>query len=106
MTEFSDHHAFWLERLAGAAAGALISLVYLLPKNRQEAASRLATSLACGIVFGGETGLYLSARLGLSADMSASEMMLSGSAAASLTAWWALGLLARIAERLGRDRDG
>ena len=38
--------------------------------------------------------------LGIAAYLGPSEMLLRGSAAASLSAWWGLGVLARLAERL------
>lgn len=104
MTEIPNPPAYMLERLVGAGVGALVSLAYLLPKGRQEAFSRLAVSLACGVVFGGEAGLAITHRLGLSGQLSGSEIMLSGAAAASLSAWWVLGVLARLAERMA-DRQ-
>ncbi|MDE1159319.1 MAG: DUF6107 family protein [Neorhizobium sp.] len=99
------HHAFphfWAMRLIGAAAGAGVSLVYLLPKSRREAASRFATGLSCGLIFGAPTGIWLTERLGIGADLSGSETLLAGSAAASLCAWWVLGALQRIAARFGQ----
>ncbi len=71
-------------------------------QGRQEAATRLATGLVAGLVFGPATGLYGAERLDLLATLSAPEIVLSGSAAVSLTAWWALGALKRMAERWGR----
>ena len=107
MSEIPNGPGFWLERLLGTGAGSLVSLAYLMPKGRQEAFSRLAVSLASGMVFGGQTGLLMADRLGLGDHLSASELMLSGSAAASLSAWWVLGILARIAAHsTGRDDSG
>ncbi|EUB95258.1 hypothetical protein PMI07_003036 [Rhizobium sp. CF080] len=91
----------WAARIAGATAGAGVSLIYLLPKSRREAASRFLTGLSCGTIFGGPTGLWLVERLGIGAELSGPEVMLTGSAAASLCAWWVLGVLARIAARYG-----
>jgi hypothetical protein len=91
----------WAARLVGAAAGAGVSLIYLLPKSRREAASRFLTGVSCGLIFGTPTGLWLTARLGIDGLMSGPELMLAGSATASLCAWWVLGVLARIAERYG-----
>jgi hypothetical protein len=99
MADFSNEGGLWMSRALGASAGAAVSLVYLLPKSRREAASRFFTGLSCGLIFGGPTGLWLMERLGLADMLSASEVMLSGSAAASLCAWWALGILARVADR-------
>ncbi|MFC3075841.1 DUF6107 family protein [Shinella pollutisoli] len=100
MADFGNDGGLWTARLAGALAGAAVSLIYLLPKSRREAACRFLTGLACGLVFGGPTGLWIAVRLGIAGHLGASEMMLTGAAAASLSAWWGLGVLARIAERM------
>jgi hypothetical protein len=102
MADFSNDAGLWATRALGASAGAAVSLIYLLPKNRREAASRFFTGLACGLTFGGPAGLWIAERLSLSDTLSASETMLSGSAAASLCAWWGLGILHRLASRFGR----
>jgi hypothetical protein len=96
----------WAARIAGATAGAGVSLIYLLPKSRREAASRFLTGLSCGMIFGGPTGLWLVERLGIGGELSGPEVMLTGSAAASLCAWWVLGALARIAVRYGGRNGG
>jgi hypothetical protein len=93
----------WLAKTLGATAGAGVSLIYLLPKSRREAASRFATGLSCGLIFGGPTGLWLTERLGLGGQLSGPETILAGSAAASLSAWWVLGALSRVADRYGRQ---
>jgi hypothetical protein len=54
------------------------------------------------LVFGGPAGVLLAGRLGIAMHLSASDIMLSGAAAVSLSAWWALGVLARVARRWGR----
>lgn len=92
---------FWLAKSIGATAGAMISLVYLLPKSRREAASRFVTGLIAGLVFGGAAGAALAERLGVAAVLSPPETMLMGAAAASLSAWWVLGVLSRLADRYG-----
>lgn len=102
MTDMAQDLALWAAKAAGAVAGALISLVYLLPKSRREAAGRFFIGVAAGMIFGGAAGAALSDRLDLATRLTAVEMLLMGSAAASLCAWWALGVLARIAERWGR----
>jgi hypothetical protein len=101
MADFSNEAGLWATRALGASAGAAVSLVYLLPKNRREAASRFFTGLACGTIFGGPSGIWIAERLDLVDRLSVSEVMLSGSAASSLCAWWALGILQRIAGRYG-----
>ena len=55
----------YLAKLAGAAAGAMISLVYLVPKGRREAASRFVVGLLSGLVFGSAVGAALAERFGL-----------------------------------------
>jgi predicted MFS family arabinose efflux permease len=101
MADFSSDAGLRATRALGASAVAAVSLVYLLPKSRREAASRFFTGLSCGLIFGGPTGIWIAERLELADVLSASEVMLSGSAAASLCAWWALGILSRIAGRYG-----
>lgn len=91
----SDTHVMWAAKGAGAIAGSAISLAYLLPSGRREAALRFFVGLVSGLVFGSVTGLALARRLGLEALLSPVEIMLAGSAFASLSAWWALGLLMR-----------
>lgn len=94
----------WAAKTAGGCAGAGVSLIYLLPKSRREAAGRFATGLTCGLIFGGPTGLWLTQRLGISGTLSGPETMLAGSAAAGLCAWRVLGALSRVAERYGGRR--
>ncbi|PWW02210.1 hypothetical protein DFR52_102878 [Hoeflea marina] len=93
-------------RIAGAVAGALVSLAYMLPKGRREAATRGFAGLASGLVFGGPAGVVLAQRLGVVEDLSRPEILMMGAAAASMSAWWSLGVLARIADRLGRGKGG
>lgn len=106
MTDLTGAEGLMVQRLAGAVAGSAVSLAYLVPKNRREAASRFFSGLACGLVFGGPTGLWLSQVLALGVALSPSEIMLSGSAAASLCAWWGLGVLSRLAGRYQRSGAG
>ncbi|MDQ0454290.1 DUF6107 family protein [Rhizobium paknamense] len=104
MSDFGSDPHLWSARMTGAVAGAAISLVYLLPRSRQEAASRFLTGVAFGMIFGGPTGQWLGQRLGLLENLSGPEIMLGGATTASLMAWWALGALSRIAGRFGRER--
>ncbi|UHS56007.1 DUF6107 family protein [Agrobacterium vaccinii] len=99
MSEFANEGSIWAARFTGAVAGAGVSLIYMLPQTHREAASRFLTGLACGVIFGGPVGLWIAQRLGVSAELSSQEIMLTGSAAASLCAWWGLGVLVRVAER-------
>ena len=92
--------AAWVAKLAGAAAGSAISVAYLLPRGRREAAARFMIGVVTGLVFGAPAGLALASQLDLGEALSASERIMMGSAAASLCAWWALGVLARFAAQL------
>lgn len=91
MTDLSDATWLWAAKGAGAAAGSAISIAYLLPKGRREAAARFAVGVVSGLVFGGTAGLKISLMLGLQDVLGPLEMVLMGSAAASLFAWWVLG---------------
>jgi hypothetical protein len=104
MTDLGNEAGVLAAKAAGAAAGAGISLIYLLPRDGQEAASRFFTSMCCGLIFGGPVGFWLVERMGISDRISTSEVMLTGSAAASLSAWWVMGALARVAARYGGRR--
>ncbi|HEV7255452.1 MAG TPA: DUF6107 family protein [Mesorhizobium sp.] len=96
MTDFWDAAWLWAVKGAGAVAGSAVSLAYVLPKGRREAAARFATGLTCGLVFGGTAGLKIATELGIAAAIGAGEIVLMGSAAASLCAWWALGFAMRM----------
>ena len=98
----TDTAWLWLARAAGAVAGSAISLAYLLPKDRREAAVRFAVGVACGLVFGGAAGLKIAAELGIVDLLGAGELMLMGSAAASLCAWWGIGFVMRMFSRKQR----
>lgn len=102
----TDTAWLWAAKGAGAVAGSAISLAYILPKGRREAAIRFAVGLACGLVFGGAAGLKLASELGIENLLGPSETLLTGAAAASLCAWWAVGLMIRTIEgaKLGGGR--
>jgi len=85
----------WAAKGAGAVAGSAISLAYMLPDNRREAGIRFAVGVVCGLVFGGAAGLKIAKVLELQDVIGPFELMLTGSAAASLCAWWALGFIQR-----------
>ena len=89
----------WLAKGAGAVVGSAISLAYVLPTGRREAAVRFAVGVACGLVFGGVAGLKIATELGIAGVLGPGELLLMGSAAASLCAWWGLGLLMRAFQR-------
>lgn len=102
----TDAVSLWTAKVAGAVAGSAISLAYVLPAGRREAGIRFGVGVACGLVFGGTAGVKIAAELGIQESLGAAEMLLMGSAAASLSAWWALGLLMRALKAGGRCRPG
>jgi hypothetical protein len=93
-------------RIAGAVAGAAISLAYILPAGRREAALRFAVGIVSGLTFGGVAGLKIAAELGLGGQIGEAERMLIGSAVASLSAWWVLGYVMRLLSRQRGQTDG
>lgn len=99
MTPLSETAWLWLAKGAGAVAGSAISLAYLLPSGRREAAIRFAVGVVSGLVFGGAAGLKIAQELGIAGEIGAAELMLVGSAAASLCAWWAVGFVMRALSR-------
>ncbi|GLS32919.1 hypothetical protein SAMN04488498_108123 [Mesorhizobium albiziae] len=113
MTEINETAWLWAAKGTGAVAGSAVSLAYILPGGRREAALRFAAGVVCGLVFGGTAGLKIATELGIASTIGSFETMLMGSAAASLCTWWALGFLARAFERGGwawpkerRESDG
>ena len=102
MPSIEPDPAMLATRIAGALAGALVSLAYMMPKGTREAVARAVAGIVSGLVFGGPAGVALAQWMGVSQMLSPAETLLTGSAAASMTAWWVLGALARIADRTGR----
>jgi hypothetical protein len=90
MTDISEAAWLWAAKGAGAVAGSAVSLAYILPQGRREAAVRFAVGVVCGLVFGGTAGLKIALELDVEGLIGPVETMLMGSAAASLCAWWAL----------------
>ncbi|MEO3387850.1 DUF6107 family protein [Mesorhizobium sp. CAU 1741] len=104
-TLMSDPLWLWTAKATGAVAGSAISLAYVLPAERREAGIRFGIGVASGLVFGGTAGTKIAVELGIEKSLGASELMLMGSAAASLCAWWALGLLMRAFRLNGQRRS-
>ena len=98
MTDMTEAAWLWVAKGAGAVAGSAISIAYVLPSGRREAAIRFAVGIAAGLVFGGAAGMKITAELGIGDRLGAVETMLSGAAAASLCAWWAVGFVIRAFE--------
>lgn len=101
----TDSVWLWTAKAGGAAAGSAISLAYVLPAGRREAAIRFGIGVASGLVFGGTAGLKIATELGVADSLGPYELVLMGSAAASLCAWWALGLVMRAFRANGRKRS-
>ena len=99
MTDISGTAWLWLAKGAGAVAGSAISLAYILPRGRREAAARFAVGVVSGLVFGGTAGLKIAVELDVEGLIGPTETVLMGSAAASLCAWWALGAVMRVMKR-------
>lgn len=102
----TDPFWLWTAKAAGAVAGSAISLAYVLPEERREAGIRFGIGLASGLVFGGTAGLKIAVELGIEDSLGPFELVLMGSAAASLCAWWALGLLMRVFKVNAQKRSG
>ena len=85
-------------KLLGALAGSVVSLAYILPRGRREAMLRLTVGLVAGLVFGSTAGLKIADMLGVLGHISPIEVTLMGATFASLSAWWGLGLLQRLAD--------
>ncbi len=100
MSGLPEGALIWGAKIGGAVAGSAISLAFVLPVDRREAAVRFAVGVVAGLVFGGVAGLELAVQIGLEDKVGPVELMLTGSAAASLCAWWALGVLAKVARKM------
>lgn len=101
MTDLSQPYWTWVAKGAGAIAGSAISLAYVLPHGRRDAAIRFAVGVVCGLVFGGTAGLKIATVLEIEDALGPRELVLMGAAAASLCAWWALGFLMRTFQQSG-----
>jgi len=99
MSEVTQDAWLWAAKGAGAVAGSAVSLAYILPQGRRDAAVRFAVGVVCGLVFGGTAGLKIAVELGVDELIGPAETMLMGSAAASLCAWWVLGAVMRMLKR-------
>ncbi|MEM8749408.1 MAG: DUF6107 family protein [Pseudomonadota bacterium] len=92
--------ALWIAKFVGALAGSFISVAYVLPRGRREAFLRFGVGIVTGLIFGSMAGAKIADWLGLLGKVPLIEITLIGAASASLCAWWALGVLERIADHL------
>ena len=65
MTDMTEAAWLWVAKGAGAIAGSAISIAYVLPSGRREAAIRFAVGIAAGLVYGGAAGVKIAAELGI-----------------------------------------
>ena len=93
--DLPDQILLWMAKVTGAVLGSAISIAYVLPKGRREAAIRFLTGVSVGIVFGPVVSASLAERFGVTSQLTRFEIALMGAAGASLAAWWALGALRR-----------
>lgn len=98
MTDINPASTVWLARVAGAVAGSAISLAYLFPQTRREAALRFLTGVTGGVVFGTTVGVAMAERLVIADVLSEFETVLMGAALASVSIWWAMGLAIRFVD--------
>lgn len=101
----TEQQWLWLANITGAVCGSAVSLVYILPKGRREAACRFVVGLLCGMIFGGVAGVKIAEQLALGTSLGKAELMLIGSAAVSFAAWTALGIFTRFADRIKHHSD-
>lgn len=101
MSDISNAAWLWAAKGAGAVAGSAISIAYVLPHGRREAAIRFAVGVVCGVVFGGAAGLKIAGELGVEDRLASTDLVLMGSAAASLFAWGAIGFVLHLLGRGG-----
>jgi undecaprenyl pyrophosphate phosphatase UppP len=105
MTDITNGAFEWIAKGSGAVAGSAISLAYMLPGGRREAAIRFAVGIVSGLVFGGTAGVKIADELGVSGVLGDTDMLVTGAAFASLSAWWALGALTRYLKHAGTNSD-
>jgi len=97
LTDLPEQVWVFFAKTVGAICGSAISIAYLLPSSKREAFLRFIIGITSGVMFGMFVGIKLAEQLGIKEHLSKAEIALSGAAMASLCAWWALGVMARIA---------
>lgn len=71
-------------KAAGSALGAILALVFIIPKTRAEGLRRLVISLICGVVFEHVVRGYFA----WSADP---ENVIAAASSAAFVSWWIMG---------------
>lgn len=97
--DITPSETLWIAKFIGALAGSAISLAYVLPAGKREAAIRFMTGLTAGLVFGFPTGLWIADRFSFGNRLNDFEVALMGAAFSSLVIWTALGFALRFLER-------
>lgn len=90
----------WLARALGAVAGSAISLAYVLPRGRRDAAIRFMSGTAGGFMFGTPIGIYVAEHLAIADKLTAEQTVLMGAGLSSLLLWWAIGVAMKASPRL------
>jgi hypothetical protein len=76
MTHWSDAAWILAAKAAGAIAGSAVSLAYMLPRDKSEAAIRFIVGIVCGLAFGGAAGIKIAAELDIGGELGKTELML------------------------------
>lgn len=87
-----------LARLIGAAGGAVVGVVFIWPRTRREALSRLVVSMICGILLEDHVEWWL--KVPESADMT-----MGNAAIGAAMSWWVIGVGVRLARHWGEKQD-
>lgn len=96
ISEVSPETQIVLAKAIGAVAGSMISIAYIMPKGKREAAARFLTGLTAGLVFGLPVGVWVASKTGIIAYLTKLEVAIMGAALASLSIWTALGVALRL----------
>jgi hypothetical protein len=103
-TESTIGLGLWVAKAAGAIAGSAISIAYVLPRGRREAAIRFLTGVTGGVLLGTTIGAHVAKRLGVTDVLDPFEIVLMGSGLASVFFWWAIGIVFKSGDGLLADR--
>ncbi len=106
MSDLSQAAWIWSAKGVGAVAGSAISIAYMLPNGRREAALRFCVGVVTGVVFGTAAGLKIASLFDAEGLLSPIEISLMGATAASLFSWWGLGMMARLSAQYRQNTVG
>ncbi len=94
--ELPEEFLLLIGRIVGAVLGSAVSIAYVLPKGRREAAIRFVVGFILGITFGPACGLKVAHHFEVAEHLSRFEVALMGATTASLCAWWVLGVVRNV----------